>query len=63
MRKEEQNGEYNVKIGSKVLICVQSECGCQRLEGDFCSFWKIRERPKANNLLWMICRSCLPTQV
>ncbi|PNX79373.1 pentatricopeptide repeat-containing protein [Trifolium pratense] len=60
--KEEQNGEYTVKSGYRILMEAK-EAGRRRgIEGSWKCLWQIRAPPKAKHILWRICRDCLPTR-
>ncbi|GAU27412.1 hypothetical protein TSUD_356480 [Trifolium subterraneum] len=61
--QEEQNGEYTVKSGYRILMKAKDEERCRRVEGSWKCLWQIRAPPKVKHLLWRICRDCLPTRV
>jgi hypothetical protein len=60
--KEEQNGEYTVRSGYRLLMQEHEERVCPEVKGDWRSLWKIRAPPKVKHLLWRICHDCLPTR-
>jgi hypothetical protein len=54
--KEEQNGEYTVRSGYRLLMQEHEERVCREVKGDWRSLWQIRAPPKVKHLLWRICR-------
>jgi hypothetical protein len=60
---EEQNGEYSVRTGYKLLMREREDGRRHGTRESWSSLWKIRAPPKAKHLLWRICRDCLPTTV
>jgi hypothetical protein len=61
--KEEQNGEYTVKSGYRLLMHEKEEMQRIGVIGSWKSLWQIRAPPKVKHLLWRICRDCLPTRI
>jgi hypothetical protein len=58
----ESNGDYSVK--SAYRICVENlDTSHLRVNGDWNLLWSIKAPPKVKNLLWRICRNCVPTRV
>ncbi|XP_058784947.1 uncharacterized protein LOC131659838 [Vicia villosa] len=60
--QEETNGEYSVKSGYRVWRKMQSSSGKNGVEGNWNALWNIIAPPRAKQLLWRICRGCLPTR-
>jgi ribonuclease HI len=60
--QEEQNGEYTVKSGYRILMQAKEEGRRRGMEGSWRCLWQIRAPPKAKHILWRICRDCLPTR-
>ncbi|GAU37566.1 hypothetical protein TSUD_153990 [Trifolium subterraneum] len=59
----ESKGDYSVK--SAYRICVQEliDTSYLRVNGNWNLVWNIKVPPKVKNLIWRICRRCLPTRV
>ncbi|CAJ2667453.1 unnamed protein product [Trifolium pratense] len=60
--QEEQNGEYTVKSGYRLLMQKIKEEKQRGMTGSWKALWQIRAPPKVKHLLWRICRDCLPTR-
>jgi hypothetical protein len=60
--KEEQDGEYKVRSGYRLLMNEKEDVRMRGLAGNWKSLWQIRTPPKAKHILWRICRECLPTR-
>ncbi|GAU30587.1 hypothetical protein TSUD_392780 [Trifolium subterraneum] len=60
--KEEENGEYTVRSGYKLLMREKEVGRRYGVTGSWKNLWQIRAPPKAKHLLWRICRECLPTR-
>ncbi|GAU37102.1 hypothetical protein TSUD_278890 [Trifolium subterraneum] len=61
--QEEQNGEYTVRSGYRVLLREKEEGRPRGVSGSWKPLWHIHAPPKAKHILWRICRECLPTGV
>ncbi|WJX13206.1 hypothetical protein P8452_03622 [Trifolium repens] len=59
----ESKGDYSVK--SAYRLCVQDliDTSHLRVNGNWNLVWNIKAPPKVKNLIWRICRRCLPTRV
>ncbi|CAJ2660552.1 unnamed protein product [Trifolium pratense] len=59
----EKNGMYSVR--SAYRLCVQELLDTSHLKvnGAWVLLWKIKVPPRVKNLLWRICRRCIPTRV
>ncbi|KAK2444482.1 hypothetical protein QL285_015507 [Trifolium repens] len=55
-------GNYNVKSGYKLLCNISGKLQGADTRDDWASLWKIHAPSKAKNLLWRICKGCLPTR-
>ncbi|MCI17481.1 polynucleotidyl transferase ribonuclease H fold, partial [Trifolium medium] len=60
--QEEQNEEYTVKPGYRLLMHEKEEGRRRGIIGSWKSLWQIRAPTKAKHILWRICRDCLPTR-
>jgi hypothetical protein len=60
--KAEKNGQYSVK--SAYRLCVENIAENSHLHrvGSWDRIWRLKVPPKVKNLLWRICRGCLPTR-
>jgi hypothetical protein len=58
--KAEKNGYYTVK--SAYWLCVEDliDTSHFRVPGFWSRIWKLKASPKVKNLIWRICRGCLP---
>ena len=61
--KAEKNGIYSVK--SAYRLCVDDLVDISHLKrpGFWSGIWRLKVPPKVKNLLWRMCRGCLPTRV
>lgn len=61
--KVERNGLYSVK--SAYRLCVEELIDTVHLRkaGYWSGIWKLKVPPKIKNLIWRMCRGCLPTRV
>jgi len=61
--KAEKNGVYSIK--SAYRICVEDIVDTSHLRrpGKWSDIWSLKCPPKIKNLIWRICRGCLPTRV
>jgi len=61
--KDERHGRYSVR--SVYWLCVEElvDSSHLRCAGYWSSIWKLKVPPKVKNLVWRMCRGCLPTRV
>jgi ribonuclease HI len=60
--KEEKDGVYSVRSGYRKFVKEKNR-GCRENSREgWNSLWKIHAPPKAKQLLWRICKDCLPTR-
>ncbi|XP_024636268.1 uncharacterized protein [Medicago truncatula] len=61
--KAEKNGHYYVR--SAYRICIEEVINNDHLRkpGYWSDIWRLKVHPKVKNLVWRICRDCLPTRV
>jgi len=61
--KAENNGLYSVK--SVYRLCMEELVDVSHLRspGHCSGIWRLKVPPKIKNLLWRMCRGCLPTRV
>ena len=59
----ERNGWYTVKTGYKVAMMELLHTDRFHVEGAWQRIWKVNSPHKARNLLWRICRGCVPTHL
>ena len=61
--KAEKNGFYSVK--SAYRLCVDELIDVSHLKqpGFWSGIWRLKVPPKIKNLIWRMCRGCLPTRV
>lgn len=61
--KAEKNGCYSVR--SAYRLCVNELIDSSHLHrpGSWSGIWKLKVPPKVKNLVWRMCRGCLPTRV
>jgi len=61
--KSEKNGLYSVK--SAYRLCAEELVYVShiRLLGYWYDIWRLKVPPKVKNLIWKMCRGCLPTRV
>lgn len=60
--RAEKNGHYSVR--SAYRICMEEIAGNSHLHraGNWDNIWRIKVPPKVKNLIWRVCRNCLPTR-
>jgi hypothetical protein len=56
----EGNGRYTVKTGYKLAMMELLHIDRFHVEGEWQRIWKVNSPHKARNLLWRICRGCVP---
>jgi hypothetical protein len=59
----EHNGRYTVKTGYKLAMMELLHTDRFHVEGEWQRIWKVNSPHKARNLLWRICRGCVPTRL
>jgi hypothetical protein len=61
--KSERNGCYSVR--SAYRLCVEGliDVSHLRCPGNWQNIWRLKVPQKVKNLLWRMCRGCLPTRV
>jgi hypothetical protein len=61
--KPEKNGPYSVR--SAFRVCVEEIVDMSHLHrnGFWGGIWKLKVQPKVKNMVWRVCRECLPTRV
>jgi hypothetical protein len=59
----EHNGRYTVKTGYKLAMMELLHTNRFHVEGEWQKIWKVNASHKARNLLWRICRECVPTRL
>jgi hypothetical protein len=61
--KSEKNEQYSVR--SAYRVCVEEIVDNSHLQrnGYWCGIWKLKVSPKVRNMMWRVCRECLPTRV
>jgi hypothetical protein len=57
------HGNYNVKFGYKMLLQTQFEGVITQGNKGWRWLWKIQAPQKTKDLLWRICKGCLPTRL
>jgi hypothetical protein len=58
--KYDRSGMYIVRSGYHVMRNIKGDDKFA-VEGDWDSLWRTKVPPKVRNLIWRICRGCLPT--
>jgi hypothetical protein len=58
----EKNGHYSVR--SAYRLCMESIADNSHLNrpGNWSSIWKLKVPTKIKNMIWRVCRGCLPTR-
>ena len=59
----ERNGRYTVKTGYKLAMMELLHTDRFHVEGEWHRIWNVNSPHKARNLLWRICRGCVPTRL
>jgi hypothetical protein len=59
----EQDGRYSVKSRYRLIMTEILRTQRFHVEGEWNRLWKVNAPHKARNLLWRICRRCIPTHV
>jgi len=58
----EKNGHYSVRSAYRLCMEVIADNSFLHCPGNSSSIWKLKVPPKVRNMLWRICRECLPTR-
>jgi len=56
----ENNGHYSVRSAYRLCIEVFADNSFLHRPGNWASIWKLKVPPRVKNLLWRVCRECLP---
>ncbi|PNX94194.1 cytochrome p450 [Trifolium pratense] len=59
---DSMDGQYSVKSGYNMLLNSIGRAVDLKKQEDWNCLWKIHAPSKAKNLLWRICKGCLPTR-
>jgi len=59
--KAEKNGHYSVKSAYRLCMEVIADNSFLHCPGSWSNIWRLKVPPKVKNLVWRICRGCLPT--
>jgi len=59
----ERTGRYTVKTGYKLAMIELRHTDRFHVDGEWHRIWKVNSPHKARNLLWRICRECVPTRL
>jgi len=60
--KEDKSGVYTVKTGYRLCMEKIMNVAKHFVPGEWKRIWRIKSPPKVRNLIWRICRDCLPTR-
>lgn len=61
--KAERNGRYSVRSAYRLCVTELVDSSHLQRPGFWSGIWKLKVPPKVKNLVWCICRGCLPTRV
>jgi len=61
--KAEKNGLYSVKSAYRLCVEELIDVSHLRRPGFWSVIWRLKVTPKVKNLIWRMCRGCLPTRV
>lgn len=59
--KKENNGDYSVRSAYRLCMNELLDTSHFKMQGTWDLIWKLNVPPKIKNLVWRICRNCLPT--
>nr|ABO80475.1 probable reverse transcriptase At2g02650 -, related [Medicago truncatula] len=59
----ECNGRYTINTGYKIAMMELLHTDRFHVEEEWKRIWKVNSHHKARNLLWRICRGCVPTRL
>jgi len=60
--KEDKSGVYTIKTGYRLCMEKIMNIAKHFVPGEWKRIWGIKSPPKVRNLIWRICRDCLPTR-
>lgn len=58
----ERNGQYSVRSAYRIYTEFIKVAAHLYRPGPWSSIWKMKVPPKVKNLVWRVCRGCLPTR-
>lgn len=61
--KAERNGRYSVRSAYRLCVTELIDSSFLWRPGYWTGIWNLKVPPKVKNLLWRMCRGCLPTRV
>jgi ribonuclease HI len=61
--RKENDGEYSVRSAYRLCMNELLDTSHFKVQGEWSLIWKLKVPPKIKNLVWRICRKCLPTRV
>ena len=61
--KAEKNGRYSVRSAYRLCVSELVDLSHLHKPGYWNGIWKLKTPPKVKNLIWRMCRGCLPTRV
>lgn len=61
--KDEKHGKYYVKSAYRFCVEELFDSSHLRRPGNWSGIWKLKVPPKVQNLVWRMCRGCLPTRI
>jgi len=61
--KAERTGLYSVKSAYRLCVKDLVDSSHLRQTGAWSNIWRLKVPPKVKNLVWRMCRGCLPTRV
>jgi len=61
--KAERNRRYSVRSAYRLCVTELIDSSCLWRPGYWSGIWNLKVPPKVKNLLWRMCRGCLPTRV
>jgi len=60
--KKESNDEYSVRSVYRLCMNELLDTSHFKVEGTWDLIWRLKVPPRVRNLIWRICRNCLPTR-
>ena len=61
--KAENNGRYSVRSAYRLCVDELIDSSHLRCSWSWSRIWHLKVPPKVKNLVWRVCRGCLPTRV
>lgn len=58
----ERNGQYSVRSAYRIYTDAFTTAAHLYRPGTWSAIWKLKAPPKVKNLVWRVCRGCLPTR-